>query len=61
MLVYNNHCYKLNSNENRFVHKLNLKEVKDEEKETYENMKNSLSTKFYFRNFENESNIFLRI
>ena len=56
VLVYNNHCYRLNSNENSFVQKLNLKEVQDQEKETYKNMKNSLSTKFYFRNFDKEAN-----
>ena len=55
VLVYNSHCYKLNSNENSFVHKLNLKEVVDEEKETYDNLKNKLSTNFYFRNFDKES------
>ena len=32
VLVYNSHCYRLNSNENSFVHKLNLKNVVDEEK-----------------------------
>ena len=56
ILVYNNHTFKLNSNFDSFVHKLNLKEVIDEDKETYENMKNKLSTKFYFRNFETEAN-----
>ena len=55
VLVYNSHCYRLNSNENSFVHKLNLKDVIDEEKETYENLKMKLSTNFYFRNFDKES------
>ena len=54
--MYNNHCYKLNSNINSFVHTLNNKEVKDEEKETYEKMKLSLSSKFYFRDFDKEAN-----
>ena len=56
VLVYNNHCFRLNSNENSFVHKLNLKEVHDVDKEDYENLKNSISTKFYFRNFDKEGN-----
>ena len=54
VLVYNSHCYRLNSHENSFVHKLNLKNVVDEEKETYENLKNKLSTNFFFRNFDKE-------
>ena len=33
VLVYNSHCYRLNSHENSFVHKLNLKNVVYEEKE----------------------------
>ena len=53
-MVYNSHCYRLNSHENSFVHKLNLKTVVDEEKETYENLKNKLSTNFFFRNFDKE-------
>ena len=40
ILVYNSHCYKFNSHEQSFVHKLSLKSVVDEEKETYENLKN---------------------
>jgi len=60
VLVYNSHCYRLNSHENSFVHKLNLKNVVDEEKETYENLKNKLSTNFFFRNFDKEiHNIFI--
>ena len=55
VLVHNSHCYRLNSNEYSFIQKLNLKDVIDEEKETYENLKNKLSTNFYFRNFDKES------
>ena len=55
ILVYNNHCFKLNSNEKSFIQKLNNKEVMNEEKETYDNLKNSLSTRFYFRNFDKEA------
>ena len=56
VLVYNNHCFKLNSNEKSLVQKISRKEVVDEDKETYENLKNKLSTRFCFRNFENEAN-----
>ena len=55
-MIYNNHCFKLNSNENSFIQKLHNKEIIDNEKETYENLKNSLSSRFYFRNFETEAN-----
>ena len=56
VLVYNNHCFKLNSNEKSLVQKISRKEIIDEDKETYENLKNKLSTRFCFRNFENEAN-----
>ena len=56
VLVYNNHCFKLNSNEKSLVQKISIKEVVDEDKETYENLKNKLSTRFCFRNVENEAN-----
>ena len=55
MLVYNNHCFRLDSNENSFTKKLNSKEVIEHEKETYDNLKNSLSSRFYFRNFDKEA------
>ena len=42
VLVYNNHCYKLNSNVNSFVHKLNNKDVVYEEQDMYKNMENKL-------------------
>ena len=53
--MYNNHCYKLNSNVNSFVHKLNNKDVVYQDQDMYKNMETKLSTKFYFRNFENEA------
>ena len=56
VLVYNNRCFKLNSNEKSLVQKISRKEVIDENKETYENLKNKSLTRFCFRNFENESN-----
>ena len=56
ILVYNNHCFKLNSHVKSFVKKISMKEVIDEDKETYENLKNKLSTRFCFRNFDKESN-----
>jgi len=55
MLVYNNHCFRLDPNENSFTKKLNSKEVIEHEKETYDNLKNSLSSRFYFRNFDKEA------
>ena len=55
ILVYNNHCFRLNSYEKSFVQKLNNKEVINHEKETYDNLKKSLSSKFYFRNFDKEA------
>ena len=55
ILVYNNHCFRLDSNENSFTKKLNNKEVIEHEKETYNNLKKSLSTRFYFRNFDKEA------
>ena len=33
-----------------------MKQVQDQENDTYENLKNSISTKFYFRNFDKEGN-----
>ena len=42
MLVYNNHCFRLDSNENSFTKKLNSKEVIEHEKETYDNLKKSI-------------------
>ena len=56
VLVYNNHSFKLNSHNKSFVQKINNKEIIDEEKETYENLRQKLSTKFYFRNFDEEGN-----
>ena len=55
VLVYNNHCFRLDSNENSFTKKLNNKEIIDLEKETYDNLKNSISSRFYFRNFDKEA------
>ena len=55
-MMYNNHCFKLNSNEKSLVQKISRKEVIDEDKETYEILKNKLSTRFCFRNFENKAN-----
>ena len=55
LLVYNSHCFKLNNNVNSFVQTLNNKNIHDEsEINTYDELKNSLSTRFYFRNFEKE-------
>lgn len=31
----------------------------NEEKETYDNLRNSLSPKFYFRNFDKEAKVFI--
>ena len=46
VLVYNNHCFKLNSNEKSLVQKISKKEVVDEDKETYENLKNNYQQDF---------------
>ena len=48
VLVYNNHCFRLNSHERSFVQKISRKEIIDEDKETYENLKDKLSTKIQF-------------
>ena len=38
ILVYNNHCFKLNSRSNSLIQKLNNKDVMGDEKKTYENL-----------------------
>ena len=53
--------FRLDSNENSFTKKLNDKEVIEHEKETYNNLKKSLSTRFYFRNFDKEAKRFILI
>ena len=55
LLVYNSHVFKLNNNVNSFVQTLNNQKIHDEnEEKVYNTLKESISSRFYFRNFEKE-------
>ena len=55
LLVYNSHVFKLNNNVNSFVQTLNNQKIQDENEErVYNALKESILSRFYFRNFEKE-------